>query len=193
MKNLYVPGLVVVLGLAVVLGIGSVNTGEKTVSGLQRGDIIGAFHVTKYAGAEDDGVEQGKNLCYRCRNGARPQVIVFTRSTDQEVIDLLQKLDKAIAKHEDSQLRTFVNLLGDDEEELSAAAKKLAKDSRTKNVPFVVPNEFKNGPDDYEINPKAAVTVILATESSVKVNHTVAEVKDLNADAVIADIDRILL
>ena len=48
--------------------------------------------MTKGAGAEQDGVKEGKNLCYRCRNGARPQVMVFTRSTDPAVVDLVKDL-----------------------------------------------------------------------------------------------------
>ena len=51
---------------------------DNEKSGLQVGERIGAFYVTKLAGAEDDGVAVGKNLCYRCKNGGRPQVMVFT-------------------------------------------------------------------------------------------------------------------
>ena len=38
----------------------------------------------------------------------------------------------------------------------------------TENVPFVVPNDFQTGPDDYAINPQAEVTVILAEGGKVK-------------------------
>ena len=183
----------IVLGLAVLLGsVGSLIAAEQIKSGPQTGDSLGAFYVTKCAGAEKDGVKKGKNLCYRCRNGVRPQVIVFTRSMDTMVVDLMQKLDKAVAKHAESQLRVFVNLLGEDKDELSAAAKKLATHSNTSNLPIVVPNEFENGPDNYGISPKAAVTVILASGLGVKANHAVAQSKDLKPDAVVADLGKIL-
>lgn len=185
MKQLTLLTLVVALASA-----GSVMAGEIK-SGPQPGDSLGAFFVTKCAGAEDDGVEVGKNLCYRCRNGRRPQVVVFTRSTDPKVIELLQKLDKAVAENEDEKLRTFVNLLGDDKEQLSESAKKVAADSKTKNVPVVVPNEFENGPDDYGINAKAAVTVVLASDLGVKASHAVEDAKDLNVDAILKDISKI--
>ena len=45
---------------------------KEMKSGPQTGDSIGAFNVTKLCGAEDDGVEAGKTLCYRCKNGKRP-------------------------------------------------------------------------------------------------------------------------
>ena len=180
MKNLCVLSLAVALASA-----GSLVAGEKVKSGPKPGEPIGAFYVTKVAGAADDGVEEGKNLCYRCRNGSRPQVMVFTRSTDPIVVDLVKKLDVAVKQHEDSQLRTFVNLLGEDKDDLSASAKKLAAKSKTKNVPFVVPNEFENGPDNYGINAKAAVTIIVANSGEVTSTHAVAKAKDLKTDSVI--------
>ncbi len=193
MKNLFVLSL----GLVVALAVGGVATADEAAtkelkSGPQTGDSLGAFNVTKVAGAEDDGVEQGQNLCYRCRNGKRPQVVVFTRSTDPKVTQLVQKLDKAVADNASSQLRVFVNLLGDDKEELTDTAKKFAATSNVKNVPFVVPNEFENGPDDYGINSKAEITITLASDLGVKATHAFASAKDLNVDSVLSDISKIL-
>lgn len=161
-------------------------------SGPQCGDSLGAFYVTKVAGAEDDGVAEGKNLCYRCRNGARPQVIVFTRSTDAKVKQLVKRLDKAVADNESGQLRVFVNVLGEDKEDLSDICKKLAADTGATNVPFVVPNEFENGPDNYGINAKADVTVLLASDLGVKATHAFASSKDLKVASVIKDLNKIL-
>ena len=134
----------------------------------------------------------GANLCYRCRNGARPQVIVFTRTTDKKVMNLLRQIDKAVGENEDAKLRSFVNLLGEDKDDLTATAKKVAASSETENIPFVVPNEFENGPDNYGINTKAAVTIVLASELGVKASHAVADSKDLNIKAIIKDINKIV-
>ncbi|MGD9854583.1 MAG: hypothetical protein AB7U20_06480 [Planctomycetaceae bacterium] len=183
------PVLSLILALAYA---GSLCAAEQIKSGPQVGDSLGAFNVTKCAGAVDDGVDIGKNLCYRCRNGERPQVVVFTRSTDPKVIELIQKLDTAIVEHEGEKLRSFVNLLGEDQDALTKTAEKLAAISKTSNVPFVVPNEFENGPDNYGINAKAAVTVVLASELGVKANFAVADAKDLDVDAVIKDIGKIV-
>ncbi|MCG8653370.1 MAG: hypothetical protein MI861_26260 [Pirellulales bacterium] len=165
---------------------------SKLKSGPQEGDSIGAFYVTKVAGAEDDGVEEGAKLCYRCRNAANPQVIVFTRSTNKKVQDLVAKLDKAVADNESSKLRVFVNVLGEDQDDLSKSCMKLAKSSKAKNVPFVIPNEFENGPDNYGINSKAEVTVMLASDLGVKASHAVSKAKDLDVDSVIKDITKIV-
>ena len=129
MKNLFVLGL----GLCVALVVSGNAMAENAVkSGPQQGDRLNAFNVTKVAGATSDGVSEGQNLCYRCKNGSRPQVIVFTRSTDAKVAELVRKLDKAMTKNESSQLRVFVNLLGDDKEDLADEAKKFAASSKAK-------------------------------------------------------------
>ena len=64
--------------------------------------------------------------------------------------------------------------------------------TKAKNVPFVVPNESQNGPDNYGINPKAEVTVVMASDLGVKANHAVADADDLDVDAVMADLKKIL-
>jgi hypothetical protein len=188
----FTVSLTLVAALAVTSLANAEEQKKEIKSGLQTGDRAGAFYVTKVAGAEEDGVATGKNLCYRCRNGARPQVMIFTRSTDKNVLAFLKSLDEAITKNEDKQLRGFVNLLGEDKEELNATAKKFTADSKTKNIPFVVPNEFENGPDDYGINSKAEVTILLVKGLKVQANHSVAKASDLDAKAVVKDLDKIL-
>ncbi len=193
MKNLFVLSLSLAVALTATGSLLAEEAASKGLkSGPQDGDKIGAFYVTKVAGAEEDGVAEGKNLCYRCKNGQRPQVIVFTRSANKKVQELVKKLDEAVADNESSQLRVFVNLLGEDKEDLSDTCKKLASQSKAKNVPFVVPNEFENGPDNYGINAKADVTITLASESSVKASYAVAKAKDLNVASVIKDLTKIL-
>ena len=184
MKNLFVFGLAVAL-------LSTVGVAEELKSGPQAGDTLGAFYVVKCAGAEEDGVAEGKNLCYRCRNGAKPQVVVFTRSIDPKVVEFVQQLDRAIAKNADSKLTGFVNVLGEDIDDAAADAKKLARKSKTTQVPFVVPNESENGPDNYGINPRAAVTIILASELGVKANYAVSNVKDLQPKKILADLKKI--
>ena len=189
MKNLFVLSL----GLVVAMAVGGAATAEEAVkSGPQEGDSLGAFYVTKIAGAEDDGVDLEENLCYRCRNGRRPQVIIFTRSADEKVAELVSKLDKAVAENASSKLCVFVNLLGEDKQDLEKQAKQLASKTKAKNVPFVVPNEFENGPDNYGINAKASVTVTMASDLGVKATHAVSKSGELDVTNVLEDLQKIL-
>ena len=183
-----------VLSFAVALGlfVSSVAMAEDIKSGLEKGERIGAFDVVKCAGAEDDKVAVGKRLCYRCKNGARPQVMVFTRTTDEKLVKLLGKLDEQLKKHEDAELRGFVNMLADSKDAASDKVKKLAKESKTKAIPFVVPVEYENGPENYGINPKAELTIIFANESQVVANYAVTSVDELKIDDVMSHLKKIV-
>jgi hypothetical protein len=142
---------------------------DEVKSGLEVGKPIGAFDVVKCAGALEDGVKVGDELCYRCKFGARPMVMVFSRNADKSLAQLMGKLNEAVGKNSDKQLKAFINIMGEDREKLEEVAKKFGKDS--KNVPVVVPVEFESGPKDYGINPKVETTVIIANKGKVVANH----------------------
>ncbi len=64
--------------LSAALFCGLASAADKAEECLKQGDPIGAFYVTKVAGADEDGVPVGEELCYRCKYGSRPMVMVFT-------------------------------------------------------------------------------------------------------------------
>jgi hypothetical protein len=163
--------------VALLLTVGVVR-GEDLKSGPQPGDAIGAFNVTKVAGAADDGVDVGKTLCYRCRYGKNPMVMVFSRKSDEKLTQLAKDLDKAVADNSDKNLKAFVNVIGEDRSAAESCAKTFAETSDYKNVPIVVPEEVSNGPDNYGINPKAIVTVIVAKDGKVTASHAYNHVPD---------------
>ena len=80
---------------ALVLGLATTASAEVT-SGPQVGDIVGAFTVTKVTGNPDDGVADGRTLCYRCKMGQRPVVMVFARSADEKFAKFLKKLEEEL-------------------------------------------------------------------------------------------------
>lgn len=157
-------------------------------SGLQTGSKIGAFNVMKCAGADEDGVKVGDELCYRCRYGSRPQVMVFTRTTNGQVAELAKKLNSAVADNEDKKLSAFINVLGTDKSAAEKSAKALAAEAKTDKVPVVVPVESENGPADYGINPDAEVTVIVALRGTVVASEGFAPGK-FNTEAVATVLD----
>jgi hypothetical protein len=174
--------------LAGLLICGGIVVAGELKSGLEPGKDIDAFDVVKCAGAIDDGVDVGAQLCYRCKYGSRPMVMVFARTANDELVALTKQLDKAVAKHEKEKLAAFVNLLGEDRDSLEAKAKELGEGNEIKMVPIVVPVEFENGPEVYGINPEADVTVILASNGKVVANHALAE-GELNEESVKKIID----
>ena len=63
-KIQFVFALFLVTGL-----IAGMVVAEEIKSGLQEGDYVPAFHVTKAGGAQDDGKPDGWTGCYRCYLG----------------------------------------------------------------------------------------------------------------------------
>lgn len=177
-------------GLMVVATVSAVAA-DKAIDGLNKGDAIGAFYVTKVAGAADDGVEQGQQLCYRCKYGSRPMVMVFARDTNGKVGELVSKLDEAVAKHDDAQLKGFLTLIGGEKASLKKQAEKVAEKIDAKHIPVVVAEDTENGPSSYQLDPQAEVTVVVADDSQVVSRHTF-KAADVDVAAVMKDVESIL-
>lgn len=178
-----------VLTAALLAGVAIAAEAEPT--GLKQGDPIGAFYVTKVAGAEDDGVKTGQELCYRCKYGQRPMVMVFARKNSDKLSKLVSDLDRAIAKHDDAQLRAFVTVVGEDQSKLKDSAKEIAQAAEAKKVPVAVAADSQNGPASYRLDPKADVTVILANESQVVASHTF-QADGIDSSAVLKEVEKML-
>jgi hypothetical protein len=178
---------------ATVALLATVAVAAELKSGLEPGKPIGPFDVVKCAGP-DDKVQVGSELCYRCKYGQRPMVMVFSRTADGKVASLVKKLDGAVEANSNKQLAAFVSLLGSDRESLEAQAKKFSSSAKLANVPLVVPVEFENGPADYGINPDADVTVIVAKNGKVTANHAFAKgaLNDDGIGAVLGDVEKLL-
>lgn len=178
-----------VLTAALVAGVAI--AADPSSTGLKDGDPIGAFYVTKVAGAEQDGVENGQELCYRCKYGQRPMVMVFTRTDNEKVAQLIKDLDKAVDKHDDDQLKAFVTVMGKDQATLKSTAKKLAESTKAKQVPVAVANDNPNGPANYRLDPKSDVTVIVANESQVVASHKF-DADKVDSAAVLKAVEKML-
>lgn len=163
-----------VVAMAMVLGVGMAASAEVT-SGPQVGEVVGAFTVTKVTGNPDDGVEDGRTLCYRCKTGQRPVVMVFARSADEKLATLLKKIDEEVEEHQADKLMSFVNMIGADAEALKKASADFVAKHGIKRVAFVVPEDAKNGPQDFKIAPEADVTVVCYKGGKVMANHAFAK------------------
>ncbi len=159
--------------------------------GLQEGDPIGVFYVTKIAGAVDDQVEPGETLCYRCRYGSRPMVIVFARDIGGKVPELLQAIDKSVGENEESKLKGILTLLGEDAEALKDDAGKIAAKTQAKLVPVVVAEDSKTGPLNYKLSGDAEVTIVLAKDSQVVKTHTF-DSANIDIQSIISEVGEML-
>jgi hypothetical protein len=178
-------------GLVVALSAALVMAEEKTAvkSGPQAGTDLsdcGPFHPVNVTGKA-----AGKKHCLYCENGDRPVVMIFAREPNAQLGKLLKKIDAACDKHSKDKLSSFVVFCTKDEE-AETKAKKCAKDCDLKKVVLSIDNPA--GPEKYNVNEKADVTVVLYVDRSVKANHAFKkdEMKDKDVDAIVKDLSKIL-
>ncbi len=164
---------------------------DSSEKGLCAGDGVGAFLVTKVSGAKDDDVKVGETLCYRCKYGQRPMVMVFTRSTEGSVPKLVKRIDAAVAKHSSDDLKGLVTLIGKDPKELTTDAQAMASKIGDKNVPIVVAKDSENGPASYKLDSQTDVTVVLVSQSKVVSRHDFAADK-VDVAAVMKQVNKML-
>jgi hypothetical protein len=182
------------LGLAAILLAGMSVRAAELKSGLQPGDVVGAFDVEKCGGAVNDGKEVGANFCYRCMLGNKPVVMVFARKADKQLATLVKELDKQVTKNADQKLSSFVNLIGGSQDELKAQAKEFAAKNQVENVALVVPHENENGPAEFNVSPAAEFTVTIYRNGKVAASHAVGPggLDDKEIKTIIADTSKIL-
>jgi hypothetical protein len=171
----------------VAAAIGAGAALAEVTSGQQVGETVGAMTVTKVTGNPLDGVPDGKTLCYRCKMGSRPVVMVFARTADTGLAKLLKKLDEEIEEHQSAKLTGFVNMLGTDAETLKKDTAEFVKLHGIERIAFVVPEESANGPTDYKIAPDADLTVVCFKGGKVQANHAFAkgQLTDEKIDAIV--------
>ena len=182
------------IGVALLSGPALTARADELVSGPQVGDSVGAFEVIKAAGAMEDGIPVGKELCYRCKLGQRPVVMVFARSADTNLAKLTKELDQVVGKNSEKKMASFVNMLGKNGDDLKKQAHDFVAQNKLKNIAFVVPEELPNGPAEYKLSEKADVTVLIYRNGKVAANHAFPSGK-LSAEAiekVVADTSKIL-
>jgi len=171
----------ILASLAVVLSASLASA--DLVSGPQPGERVGAFTVTKVAGNANDGVAEGKSLCYRCKMGNRPVVMIFARTADESLAKLIDELEEELKEHEADKLTGFVNMIGGDAESLKAAAAKFVKDNGIERFAFVVPEDAENGPGNLNIAPEADLTVVCYKGGKVMASHAFKK-GELNGDTI---------
>lgn len=169
------------------LAVSMTLTAAEIKSGLQLGESAPAFNVRDVTGPS-----AGKTLCYRCKFSARPTVAIFTREVNDNVAELIAKVDAACAKNTDAKLASFVVVVGKDDS-IDPKLKAIVADKKIANVPLTT-IESEAGPDKYNLSKDAEVTVLMWNGLKVAVNHAFGkgELSKDKIDAIVADTQKIL-
>ncbi len=179
--------------LAMMLAMVSSASAAELKSGPQVGEEVGAFEVIKAAGNPHDGVKDGEELCYRCKLGSRPVVMIFARQPNEKLAMLVTELDKVVGANAEKKMGSFVNLIGHKQEDAKKAATQLIDKTKAAHVAIVVPTE-QNGPKEYKLDPNADVTVLIYKGGKVEANHAISAgaLDDKMVKMIIKDTAKIL-
>lgn len=154
--------LVAICGL--VAGLAPIGSAHDS---LRSGDALGAFRVTKIAGANEDGVSEGETLCYRCRYGSSPMVLAFVRSDSVDLKPTIAAMNELLAQHEDDRLRGLIAFYGDQADALRDRAESLSTKVSDCSAPIVVTSDAATGPSNYRLPEDHDVTIVTAIDSQV--------------------------
>jgi hypothetical protein len=182
-----------VLALAAALCChGAAYDDTPVKSGPQAGqELPGPFHVYNV-----NGPHAGNQHCLVCEYGLRPVVLIFSReipNPEKPAKNLMQKVDQTLGKL-DGRLKGFVVFLNDEQlESRKDFIKKLdGWDTASDIKNLVLAVDGASGPDKYNLNKDASVTVLLYQELKVVNNFAYAADKmtDKDVDAILAAIDK---
>jgi hypothetical protein len=173
--------------LGAFLLAGALIAAEPVSSGPQPGDKMpGPFKPMNVTGPD-----AGKEECLYCKNGSKPVVMVFTRELTPGVVALIKKLDAVTGAKSEAGLASCVIVLTD----AANYGQGLAKWAGGEKIANTILATYTSaGPMKYAISSDAAVTVLLYTKQTVKVNHSfrAGELTEKNVDTVLADLSKIL-
>jgi hypothetical protein len=140
------------------------STAEPLQSGLKVGDRVQTFYVRAITGPL-----KNKSVCYVCRNGDRPVVMIFVRRITPELKKLLKGIDAEIDAHRAAGLRGFGVFLAGVGNELLPQVQTLAFDEKI-SLPLTIAAAPSDGSAGGTIHPDAAVTVMLYRDQIVTAN-----------------------
>ena len=178
------------LSLATVVAlVAGVSIAADIKSGPQTGSKLpGAFHPLNI-----NGEHKGEKNCLVCQNGGNPVAMVFARSADCEMTAaLIKKLDEATGANKAADMGSFAVFLTDDTETFTKKLEALDKKAGLKNLVLAIDNP--TGPEKYEVNKDADVTVVLYTKREIKANYTFkkGELTAEKIDAIVKDVAKIV-
>lgn len=149
--------IVCVLLPALLAAAGEIAESRKPPlkSGLKPGDEVGSFYTRAVTGPL-----MNRSVCYVCRNGQRPVVMILLRRIDPELKPLMQRVDRLVDRNRAIGLRGFGVLIGDDSRQATSAVQTFAFDNRI-SLPLTIAGETVAAAGNPNVSREAAVTVVL--------------------------------
>ncbi|HPD14816.1 MAG TPA: hypothetical protein PLE19_07695 [Planctomycetota bacterium] len=173
--NLARLSFIFALALAGVVGVGVyvwAGCGACGPAAAPSGAKPGIATTTPFNVLDVTGPAKGEKLCYICRYGGRPSVVIFTRTTTGHFVDLVKAVDKFVADHKEQRAAAFAVLLGEDNAANREALTKLAADHKL-SIPLTIAADGAKGPSAYKLDSACATLALVANKNKVEAAFTV--------------------
>jgi len=141
------------VGIAVTGGIFADEPSAST-DATEASAAVPSFYVRAVTGPL-----AGKSVCYVCRNGDRPVVVVLLRELGPDIAALLKDLDRTVNQHRADGLRCFAVMLTDTPQRDSARLQTLAFDEKI-DLPLTLVGEASTQGSPLAISRETAVAVV---------------------------------
>lgn len=140
--------------LLLAFGASVANGGELT-SGRDVGDTIPEFY-----GRVVTGPLMNKSICFVCRNGPRPVVMIFVREMTPEVQRLMRNVDRIVDRFRGDGLRSFGVWLSEHPSQRDVSrVQTFAFDGRV-DLPMMIAPEDVASSVQQNVHADAAVTIV---------------------------------
>ena len=131
------------------------ESARTILSGPKAGSTIHQFFVREVTGPH-----RNRSVCYVCRYGSRPVVMVVMQETDPEIATLLKAVDAIVDENRVSGLRSFGVFVTDESDRAVPTLQTMAFDERIQ-MPLTAATTAIAGPSCHNLHEDAATTVIL--------------------------------
>ncbi len=153
------------------------NKTAPIVSGREIGDYVPTFYTRAVTGPL-----MNRSVCYVCRNGGRPVVMVFLRKFGAGVKPLLKQVDSLVDHHRAEGLRSFGVFVTEDPSEAISEVQTFSFDNKIA-LPLTVASDAIAEPHCQNLHAQADVTVVLYNKRRV-VNRFAFREGEIQSDEI---------
>jgi len=118
------------------------------------------------------GPAKGQELCYICRYGGRPSLVVFTRTTSGHFPAIAKAVDTFVTENSKPRAAGFIVLLGERNETNQATLAALAKEHGL-TVPLTIALDGPKGPASYKLDGHFDTVVLVTRDNKVHKAFTI--------------------
>lgn len=161
---------------------------SQILSGRDIGDYVPTFYTRAVTGPL-----MNRSVCYVCRNGQRPVVMVFFRKLPGDFKPLLKQVDRLVDNHRAEGLRSFGVFVSKDPSDAISQVQTFSFDHKIA-LPLTVASTTVAEPHCQNIHEDADVTVVLYQKRRVVKRYAFrsGEVKSSQIQAVSQSIQQLL-